>query len=87
MFAMQQVPHTFRVTHYQDTVPHLPPQVLGFHHLCTEVYEDQTGALRTCTDPSCEDPTCADQFSPKEFNGDDHMTYLGLPIGCESVSL
>ena len=27
----------YRVVHYADIVPHLPPEVLGFHHVATEV--------------------------------------------------
>jgi predicted lipase len=27
----------YRVVHYADIVPHLPPEVLGFHHVPTEV--------------------------------------------------
>lgn len=27
----------YRVVHYADIVPHLPPELLGFHHVPTEV--------------------------------------------------
>ena len=27
----------YRVVHYADVVPHLPPEILGFHHVPTEV--------------------------------------------------
>ena len=49
----------WRVTHYKDTVPHLPYENLGFYHVCTEEYENGFGNLQTCNN-TCEDPTCAD---------------------------
>ena len=84
VFASPLVP-TWRVTHYQDSVPHMPTTVQGFYHVCREEYEDKDGSLTTC-DTSCEDPNCADQWDLTELNGDDHMTYLGLYISCENVS-
>lgn len=85
-FATAKVP-TWRVTHNRDEVPHLPFTVqMEFFHVCTEQFEDETGALRTC-DSSCEDPSCMGQYSfPGETNGDDHLIYLGLHMNCEAVS-
>jgi hypothetical protein len=77
---------TWRLVHDTDEVPHIPFQSMNYYHVCTEVFEDKNGQLRTC-DSSCEDPTCADQYKyPFETNGEDHMKYLGLPISCDSVS-
>lgn len=85
-FATARVP-TWRVVHNRDEVPHLPfTTKMEFYHVCTEQWEDETGALKTCND-SCEDPTCADQFKfPTQTNGDDHLVYLGLDMNCEAVS-
>jgi hypothetical protein len=68
-------------------VPHLPlDEYMSFYHVCLEFFEDETGAIKKC-DKSCEDPSCSDQFQyPTETNGDDHMVYLGLAMGCDSVS-
>ena len=80
-------------------MPHWPfNQGLGYFHVCTEEFEDELGRLHTCgTTPassatsgltSCEDPNCSDQFDqPHEWRPDQHMTYLGVPIDCASVSL
>ena len=94
-FATSGFPETWRVVHNRDIVPHWPfNQYLNYSHVCTEEWEDETGALRTCGSTSssdgfsvCEDPTCSDQFKPHEWRPDDHMTYLGLYISCDSVSL
>jgi predicted lipase len=32
-----QLVNEYRVVHYADIVPHLPPELLGFHHVPTEV--------------------------------------------------
>lgn len=76
---------TWRVTHNKDPVPHLPlTAVMEFHHVCTEEFENASGAVKSC-DSSCEDPTCADQFPYAQTVSDDHMTYLGLYMGCSAV--
>jgi hypothetical protein len=78
---------TFRVVHDRDEVPHLPFTVkMDFYHVCTEVFENSSGSLKTCND-SCEDPSCMDQYTfPKDTNGDDHLIYLELNMNCEAVS-
>ena len=83
-FASGKV-NTFRVTHYQDIVPHVPiTTAMEFYHACTEEYEDKNGSLKTCTD-TCEDPSCADQWKAYQWSVEDHMTYLGLYMDCSSV--
>lgn len=78
---------TLRYTHYQDIVPHVPVEdVMSFHHVCTEMYEDENGVVKQC-DGTCEDPSCADQWRLIETNGDDHCVYLGLHVcSCGAVS-
>ncbi len=85
-FATNKVP-TFRVTHNQDIVPHLPLTTgFDFYHVCREEFENASGALKTC-DSSCEDKTCADQFPLKETNVNDHLVYLGMNVSCDAVSM
>lgn len=34
----------YHAVHYHDIVPHLPPELFGFHHVATEVwYGEETG--------------------------------------------
>lgn len=47
-----------------------------------EWYESEKGVVRTCT--GYEDPECSDQWL--FFNVNDHVVYLGMTVGCDSVS-
>jgi hypothetical protein len=72
----------YRVVHYRDTVPHIPPTIpIPYYHTALEMYEDKDGSVRQC-DGSGEDPTCADQWKPWQYSVDDHMTYLGIYMSC-----
>lgn len=76
---------TYRVVHNRDIVPHWPfDDRMGYYHVCREEFESEDGSLRTCNE-SCEDPMCSDQYAPHEWRPDDHMTYLGMYISCDSV--
>lgn len=79
-------PELWRVVHYRDIVPHWPfDEYMGFAHACSEEYEDESGAIVSCA--LCEDPACSAQFDqPRDWRPDDHMTYLGFPISCDTVS-
>ena len=74
----------FRLTHYQDPVPHLPPQKLllvpFFHHPSTEVFYSQLNSLgdyKVCTDPSGEDKKCSNKFL-LDVNIFNHLDYVGF---------
>ena len=84
--GQQELLSTFRVVHNRDIVPHWPfaGDTLGYHHVCTEEFEDEDGSVKTC-DSSCEDPSCSDQYQPHEWRPEEHMTYLGHPISCECI--
>jgi hypothetical protein len=76
------MPEQYRLTHYQDDVPHLPSRVpIPYHHQTTEIYEDLDGSLRQC-DNSGEDPTCADQWATYQCDAGWHMWYLGGYMHC-----
>jgi len=71
---------SWRVVHYQDMVPHFPPQlVLGYHHVSTEVWEaDEAGTIYKVCDASGEDPNCSDQVEPWDYAPSDHMYYMKI---------
>lgn len=77
----------WRFTHNQDTVPHLPPEFMGYVHSCIEMFEDEYGAITECSNTDCEDVTCADQYSFLRKNGSDHHVYLGHPMDCKLSTL
>ena len=75
----------WRFTHNRDVVPHVPPITgLGYLHSCREVFEDENGNLKLCSEADCEDSTCANQYSLTQTNSDDHSYYLGRRIDCEN---
>jgi len=77
---------SWRSVNQNDLVPHLPPKLLGFHHIATEVwYEDSDDQYEICNG-SGEDPSCSDSVIGDSI--DDHLTYLGydqrdgIPYNC-----
>lgn len=66
-----------RVTHHKDIVPHLPVSV-RYMHTSGEYYQEGS-TIKECQ--GYEDPLCANQW--KATNIDDHVYYLGQPVGCE----
>eukprot|EP00286_Rhodomonas_abbreviata_P011707 CAMPEP_0181319042 /NCGR_PEP_ID=MMETSP1101-20121128/17346_1 /TAXON_ID=46948 /ORGANISM="Rhodomonas abbreviata, Strain Caron Lab Isolate" /LENGTH=321 /DNA_ID=CAMNT_0023426587 /DNA_START=94 /DNA_END=1059 /DNA_ORIENTATION=- len=81
-FASAALQDTHRITHYRDMAPHVPARTY-YQHICGEWYEDNTGEVRGCE--GAEDEACADQWV-LSLTIADHMQYLGLPLGCSSVS-
>lgn len=80
-FASASLLNPIRITHYRDSVPHVPYHRV-FFHTSREWYEDNLGVIHTCE--GLEDPSCAYQWYYTTIS--DHMTYLGLNIGCKYVS-
>eukprot|EP00850_Spirogloea_muscicola_P021696 SM000258S09112 [mRNA] locus=s258:45251:47373:- [translate_table: standard] len=87
-FFNDMVPHSVRMTHEHDMVPHLPPMssppyIYSYYHIATEVWSYSIGIIRQIEvervcDGSGEDPTCS-----RSVLGDsiyDHMIYLGVPL-------
>ena len=70
LFVWHLHPHTYVPT-YVDS----PTHTLLAH--AGEWYEDELGAVHTCE--GFEDPDCADRWYYTSI--DDHMHYLGLPVG------
>ena len=81
-FSNSIIKDYYRFTHYKDSVPHVPPNEIGYYHSCGEIYEDYNGLLNECV--LCEDPHCADQFKLIDTNIEDHLVYLGHKIDCNS---
>jgi len=77
-FASAKLGDRNRNTHHKDMVPHIPMHE-RFTHISGEWYEDDMG-LRECV--GLEDDTCSYQWHITSI--DDHMTYLGLYMGCSS---
>lgn len=70
----------FRVIHFEDPVPHLPLELMGFVHPPTEVFygSEAGGAWRQCSSSNGEDAACSNSVLPVDAK--DHDTYLGVGI-------
>jgi len=66
-FSNKTMANQFRVVHYKDTVPHIPPTVpIPYHHAAYEMYEQTeaySGSVKQCNS-SGEDASCANQWNP-----------------------
>ena len=75
---------SYRVTHAEDVIPHLPQRLLNFLHVPGELWQaNDTVALVACSDSaSAEDPNCSDACAPLGCTSKaDHLRYLGVPLG------
>ncbi|CAH0474748.1 unnamed protein product [Peronospora belbahrii] len=72
----------YRVTHFNDVVPHLPPTWTGFEHTSEEIFYDQfSTTYRKCSETNGEDPTCSNTCSPFSCTSIvDHLTYLNITM-------
>jgi predicted lipase len=75
----------FRVTHYYDIVPHLPEEILGYHHISNEIWYDEPNInYVNCKDIVNEDDTCSNSCFPTHCTSfDDHLYYLNVSLGNE----
>jgi len=68
---------SWRFTNYEDLIPHMPKEDMGYHHIATEVWnsapDSMTGKWNTC-DGSGEDPKCSN--SAWSTSIDDHLDYF-----------
>ena len=89
-FSDSLIPDQYRMVHYQDEVPHLPPTApIPYHHTATEMYitvRDYQGEqdIHQC-DGSGEDPNCMDQWGELHRSTDDHLIYLGCDMSCGQI--
>ncbi|KID66382.1 feruloylesterase, partial [Metarhizium hybridum] len=73
----------YRVTHYDDIVPHLPPFFLGFTHPRTEYWQsaDKPAEATTYRCNGRESLDCIFGKAPSS-NSDAHGTYAGMKVFC-----
>ena len=77
------VPGWLRVTHWNDPVPHLPPQDAGFVHLAREIWYDEASDDAIVCDGSGEDKDCSLSVALAAVFTD-HCRYLDHPV-CQCV--
>ncbi|KAJ1453225.1 Alpha/Beta hydrolase protein [Pelagophyceae sp. CCMP2097] len=74
---------SFRITHFHDIVPQVPPEASYYHHVAQEVWYDEFFTNRTECDGSGEDPNCSDSCYLTLLCDDvsDHMSYMNSSAG------
>lgn len=80
-FISKNISHS-RITYKHDIVPHLPEEMLGYIHLPHEIWYNKDNEYKICHDDNAEDDSCSNSCSPFKCSSvDDHLNYLGTPIG------
>lgn len=79
-FFTQQVTQRFRVVHYADIAPHVPPQIpIPYSHFANEIWYDSAMVkFKVC---GAEEFTCSKSILPNQWSVNDHdmNTYMKLP--------
>eukprot|EP01094_Clydonella_sp_ATCC50884_P025218 TRINITY_DN6551_c0_g1_i1.p1 TRINITY_DN6551_c0_g1~~TRINITY_DN6551_c0_g1_i1.p1 ORF type:complete len:289 (+),score=46.04 TRINITY_DN6551_c0_g1_i1:91-957(+) len=73
----------YRHTNNRDIVPHLPPEILGFYHCPTEVWERGSTPydFKVCDSFNGEDNTCSNSLYV-DMSISDHLHYFGYHESC-----
>lgn len=75
-----------RITHNRDPVPHVPPMLLGYLHVPTEVWfkgDGDDGEMQCQDSYTSEDPNCSDTIILYDLL--DHLRYMGRKIGTQGA--
>ena len=79
-------PISYRVTHANDIVPHVPEEVLHYRHISNEIwYNEPNSNYKICNDyNNIEDETCSDSCAPTHCTStSDHTNYLHVIMGSD----
>lgn len=77
---------SYRITHENDMVPHLPQNFMDYYHVTNEIwYNEPNTKYIVCNDTSQEDPMCSDSCAPYHCTSiSDHLNYLNISFGSDS---
>lgn len=77
---------SFRVTHYHDIVPHLPPSIFNYHHIGQEIWLDENNYNYKLCNGYGEDSDCSDSCKLIECRSiSDHLDYLNISMGSGKI--
>ena len=77
-------PGWLRVTHWNDPVPHLPPQDVGFAHFAREIWYDHASEDSIVCNSGGEDEDCSLSVAVA-MGWTSHCNYLGHPV-CQCLA-
>jgi len=72
-----QIPISHRTVNQEDIVPHIPPELLFYHHTATEIWFPTNYTTFEICNSSGEDPKCSDSVPFYDYSPADHTLYLG----------
>jgi len=77
-FYSQGAQVSWRLTHWKDPVPHMPPSLFGYHHIVNEVFfNNDSSSFKVCDDTG-EDNSCSNSVAWDDvLFVSDHMVYMG----------
>ncbi|KAF2076877.1 hypothetical protein CYY_001844 [Polysphondylium violaceum] len=79
-------PNNYRTVNQHDLVPHVPTEVMQYHHVPTEVWYTSNGTYQECND-SGEDPSCSDSITnPATLSIYDHLHYFNIHCCCRDFN-
>jgi hypothetical protein len=85
-YFSDQIPERFRVIHYGDIVPHLPPQTpLPYAHFAYEIwYDEKMEKYKTC---GAEEFKCSKSLLPNKWSTSDNDIKGYVKLSPSSPSL
>ena len=85
-FFSSQITNHFRVIHYADIVPHIPPQIpIPYSHFASEIYyNEQMSSFKQC---GAEEFGCSKSLLPFQWSTSDHdiNAYMKMPVKMASL--
>jgi len=76
---------TWRITHNEDPMTHLPPTAAGWHHVGTEVFYNEDFTHYRICDGSGEDPYCSAGKPGLKLNAD-HFSYFSVDYSVSATA-
>lgn len=81
-FKNSSILNSYRVTHANDIVPHLPLKILDYHHIKNEIWFNEDNSNYIYCDGSGEDKKCSNSCgSISCISINDHLNYLNTTMG------
>ena len=75
-YLVKFVPRVIRFVNERDIVPHLPPELMNYHHAPREEWI-RKGQLIYCSPTNGEDPKCSDSLTVT-MSVEDHLDYFNI---------
>lgn len=79
-YVTKSIPERYRIIHYADIVPHLPPQLpIPYAHFSYEIWYDKN--MKTYKQCGAEEFRCSKSLLPTSWSTSDHEINNYIKIG------